>query len=120
MGVAFTDTLIELAKPSVRAAMKINPQEFFSGRGLTNEEEVALQSGDTWSIWRHARAVESSDPNEQFNRQVKAADVLLAEIDPVIEVGLHGENITVSAAGQVIVDEHGRHYRVVSSSSRDS
>jgi hypothetical protein len=118
MSVEFTDTLIDLSRPSCRAAFSRNPREFLRDRGLSDAEQNAILNNNLGAMWRHARSVNSPDPEQQFNRHVAKPDDLLIEIEPSLE--MHQENVNglvgegaIAALGQLIVDDEGRLYRVV-------
>jgi len=113
MGVAFTDVLIELSRPSARALFKRDPAAYLSGRRLTDDEVSALLKGELGSLFRYAQSTQSSGPSQQFGRHQQANDLLI-EIDPVVELHTeNNDNIAVGALGQVVVDAAGQYYRVV-------
>jgi len=113
MSVALTDVLIELAKPTSRAAYERDPETFLNGRGLTDEEINAVREANVGAIRFYARSSASLDPTQQFNRYVKNNDILI-EIEPMVEQHMeHHDQIAVHDLGPTAVDETGRLFRIV-------
>jgi hypothetical protein len=110
MSVALTDILLELADPAKLAQFNQDPSGYLENSVLTSEEKTVLLNRDMRRIGVNAQSMEGHDKTQQFNRH--AVDVLI-EIDPVVELHLSNEQVTVAGQGMTFVDENGLLYRAI-------
>lgn len=85
MGVALTDTLIQLADPTARRAFRSDPEAFIADRNLSPDEAKALMAGTFAAMFPLAKSTNSDDPHQQFNRYTRPKNVILLVEELVIE-----------------------------------